>query len=89
MRFDAAEVLGRPEPRLNPFELAMAQKQREAEKEATPASKADLGRLEQVVTQLKGKLHSLSGRSEQDYSPPRKQAYYLRNSGGPIVRGPH
>jgi hypothetical protein len=35
------------------------QREREAAKETTPASKADLGRLEQVVTGLKSKIHAL------------------------------
>jgi hypothetical protein len=30
--------------------------------ETTPATQADLGRLEQAITQLKAKLHALGGK---------------------------
>jgi hypothetical protein len=93
---DAAEVMGRPVPGLNRWEMKAAQAEREAAKETTPATQAELGRLEQAVTQLKSKLHSLSGRT-QDASLPQ-QGYrsgyheprpYVRTTGGPIVRGPY
>jgi hypothetical protein len=60
---DAAEPLGRPAtPRLDKYQLKAEHAAAAAQAEATPASKSDLSRLEQVVTQLNGKVYSLGGR---------------------------
>ena len=55
---EAAELLRKPIPaplKLDRWELT---RKHAAAAEVTPASKGDLGRLEQVVTQLKGGLVS-------------------------------
>lgn len=94
-----------PEPlgRLNRWELTREQQQREAEAIITPASKADVSRLTATVSQLKAKLHSLSGRSESVSSGTARRAesaeeyaqnygdssVHLRHGGGYIVRGPY
>ena len=59
---EAAEILGRPEPHLNRWELTRDVAAREKAKETTPATQAELSKLSQTVTSLKAKLHALSGR---------------------------
>jgi hypothetical protein len=51
-----------PQPRLDRWEVKQAVAEREAAAENTAATKADLGRLEQVVTQLGGALSMLKRR---------------------------
>ena len=59
---EAAEILGRPEPRLNRWELTREVAAREAAKETTPATQADLSRLGQQLSKVKAAIHSLGGR---------------------------
>jgi hypothetical protein len=83
---EAAEQMGLPEPRLDRWELKREQQQREAEALTAPATKAEVSKLSQAVTQLKSKLHAQGRRSaDQDYHQPRP---YFRSGGG-IVRGPY
>jgi hypothetical protein len=56
---EAAEALGKPPPRFDRWEAKKNVAAYEAEKESTPTSLGDLGRLEQEVTSLKSKLHSV------------------------------
>jgi hypothetical protein len=97
---EAAELMGKPEPRLHPWELKQQQQQREAEALITPASKADVSKLSQSVTSLASKVGLLGRRQseEQDSSGRREspeeyaRAYCsgvrMRNGGG-IIRGPY
>ena len=55
----AAEILGKPEPRLNRWEVKASVAATAAEREATPASQADARELQSQVTKLKGALSDL------------------------------
>jgi hypothetical protein len=61
---EAGEILGQPEPRTTRWELKREQQAAAAKALIEPASKADVGKLSATVSQLKAKLHSLSGRAE-------------------------
>ena len=55
------EAQARPKPRLDRWELRQNQAEREAAKETTPATQADLGRLEQALSKMKSALHAATG----------------------------
>jgi len=65
---DSGDVAGavndKPVPgyQLNKYEVRREQAVRKEQAELTPASQAELGRLETALTQLKAKLHALGGR---------------------------
>jgi hypothetical protein len=88
---EAAELLGKPEPRLNRWEVKANVKAAEAEREVAAATQAELREVQAEVTGLKAAIHGLKhGKrrrrsAEQDYHEPRD---YVRNS-GQIVRGPY
>jgi hypothetical protein len=56
---EAAELLGKPERRLNRWEVKANVKAAEAEREVTAASKADLRELQGEVTGLTSAIHAL------------------------------
>jgi hypothetical protein len=89
---EAAELLGKPEPRLNRFEVKANVAAYEAEREVTAATQSELRELQGQVTGLKAAIHGLKhGRrrrsAEQDY-PQQSREAVARNS-GQIVRGPY
>jgi hypothetical protein len=85
-------------PRTTRWETKQMQQAAAAKALIEPASKADVGKLSATVSQLKAKLHSLSGRSEEvspgasrrTESPEEyaRDSIHIRNGGG-IVRGPY
>jgi hypothetical protein len=60
---EAAEMLGkRAEPRFDKWESKKNVAAAEAEREVTPATKADVRELRGYITQLKSKIHALGGK---------------------------
>jgi hypothetical protein len=57
----AAEQLGKPAPRLDRWELKREQAEREAAKETTPATQADVSKLSQSITSLANKVGLMGG----------------------------
>jgi hypothetical protein len=95
---EAAELLGKPEPRLDRWELKREQQPREAEALTTPATQAEVSKLSQAVTQLKSNLHAQGRRSAEQGMERRRESpeEYARayggvryRSGGGVVRGPY
>jgi hypothetical protein len=61
-RIRAGEIAqGRPEPRLSRLELER-ESEREKAAKTTPATQADLSRIEAALTQVKSALHAATGR---------------------------
>ena len=97
---EAAEELGKPEPRLSRWELKREQTAAAAAGLVEPASKADVSKLSQSITSLASKVGLLGRRrAEQRESSPEEYARkcgdgyhqprnYVRNSGGYITKGP-
>jgi hypothetical protein len=62
-RLEKAEAeLGKREPRITRWESKANVEAAAAEREVTPATKADVRELRGYITQLKAKLHALGGR---------------------------
>jgi hypothetical protein len=59
---EAAEILGKPEPRINRWESKANVAAAEVERQNTPATKADVRELRGYITQLKSKIHALGGK---------------------------
>jgi hypothetical protein len=95
---EAAEQMGRPEPRLDKYQMKREQAEAAAAAEVTPATKAEVSKLSQAVTQLKGKLHAQGRRSAEQERRRESPEDYARaygdggvryRSGGSVVRGPY
>jgi hypothetical protein len=60
---EAAQQMGKPIPRLDRNQLKRDVAEREAAKETTPATQAELSKLSQAVTGLKSKIYAITGKS--------------------------
>jgi hypothetical protein len=63
---EAAEELGKPIPEhlvLNKYQMKREQAAREAAKETTPATVAEVGAVQQQVQKLKSAIHAITGKS--------------------------
>lgn len=97
---EAAEILGRPEPRVSRWELKREEQQQKAEALITPATKADVSKLSQSIASLASKVGSLGRRRAEQLETPQEYArnygggsnqgssVHFRNGGG-IIRGPY
>jgi hypothetical protein len=99
----AAELLGKPVPRLDKYQMKAEAAEREKAKETAPATQADVSKLSQSITSLASKVGMMGRRrSAEQVSPgaPRRRESpekYARaygsgvrfRNGGPVVRGPY
>ena len=93
---EAAEMAGQPPPhRPTIWEQKLERQQAHAHAIVEPASKQDVSKLSSSIASLAAKVVSLGRRrsEEQDYDydlgDSQQPRYYVRNSGGFIVRGPY
>ena len=77
---------GRPEPRLSRLELERGQREREKAAKTTPATQADLSRIEAALTQVKSALHAATSRKSARRSDSGGE--YFRY-GGNVTGGPY